>query len=131
MDRGIRVVKPFVAEDSHRTETLPFEVIAALLRRAGATVNRTRASRRSVHWLVPRNPSQNRHDETARSPRSMPSGERGGAYAYGIVTILYAGALIHALYRPRGNTGVPRICEYASLDRCGHGRSTCVTRSKP
>ena len=31
----------------------------------------------------------------------MPSGERGGAYAYGIVTILYAGALIHALYRLR------------------------------
>ena len=39
--------------------------------------------------------------KTARSPRSTAEVvQRGGAYAgYGLVTILYAGALLHALYR--------------------------------
>ena len=102
----IRVVKPFVGGGfGHRTETLNFEVIAALLARAAGGTVKLELSR----------------DETFLTHRGRPetdvrlkigltaSGEitavdcdvvqRGGAYAgYGLVTILYAGALLHAIY---------------------------------
>jgi len=102
----IRLVKPFVGGGfGSRTETLNFEIIAGLLaRRTGGR----------VALVLSR-------EETLISHRGRPETEvtltlgmaadgkleaaacevvmRGGAYAgYGIVTILYAGALLHGLY---------------------------------
>ncbi len=102
----IRVVKPFVGGGfGARTETLNFEIIAALLARAAGGRVMMRLSR----------------EETFITHRGRPESEvlmrigisrdgrlcavhcevtqRGGAYAgYGIVSILYAGALLHGLY---------------------------------
>jgi 4-hydroxybenzoyl-CoA reductase subunit alpha len=102
----IRVIKPFIGGGfGARTETLNFELIAGLLARAAGG---------TVRLVLTR-------EETALTHRGRPETEvklklgmardgkltaaecrlvqRGGAYAgYGVVTILYAGSLIHALY---------------------------------
>ncbi|MBM3565008.1 MAG: 4-hydroxybenzoyl-CoA reductase subunit alpha [Alphaproteobacteria bacterium] len=102
----IRVIKPFVGGGfGARTETLNFELITGLLARAAGGAVKMELTR----------------EETAITHRGRPETEvvlklgmtragkitaaactvtqRGGAYAgYGIVTILYAGALLHALY---------------------------------
>ena len=103
---SIRVVKPFVGGGfGHRTETLPFEVIAGLLARAAAGTVKVQLSREQtfvVHRARPETDIRlkiglKRNGEiTAVDAESV---QRGGAYAgYGIVTILYAGALLQALY---------------------------------
>ncbi len=122
----IRVVKPFVGGGfGHRTETLNFELIAGLLARAARARVRLELSR----------------EETLITHRGRPetdirirlgckrSGEltavdceviqRGGAYAgYGLVTILYAGALLHAIYRlPASRYHGRRV--YANTPPCG------------
>lgn len=122
----VRVVKPFLGGGfGARTEALGFEIIAALLaRKAGGTV-RLALSR----------------EETFLSHRGRPQAEivlrlgmtrdgritacaaectqRGGAYAgYGIITILYAGALLHGLYDlPAVKYDGWRV--YANLPPCG------------
>jgi 4-hydroxybenzoyl-CoA reductase subunit alpha len=127
MDAGrIRVIKPFVGGGfGHRTETLNFELIAALL---------ARAARGTVRLALTR-------EETLITHRGRPETEvrlrlglkktgelaaadcdviqRGGAYAgYGIVTILYAGALLHAIYRlPASRYRGRRV--YANTPPCG------------
>ncbi len=102
----VRVVKPFLGGGfGARTEALSFEIIAALL---------ARKAKGAVRLLQTR-------EETFISHRGRPEAEikmklgmtrdgkitacaeeciqRGGAYAgYGIITILYAGALLHGLY---------------------------------
>ena len=102
----IRVVKPFLGGGfGARTEALNFEIIASLL---------ARKAKGKVRLLLSR-------EETFISHRGRPQAEitmklgmtrdgrltaceehciqRGGAYAgYGIITILYAGALLHGLY---------------------------------
>jgi 4-hydroxybenzoyl-CoA reductase subunit alpha len=104
---SIRVVKPFVGGGfGHRTETLPFEVIAGLLARAAAGTVKVQLSREQtfvVHRARPETDIRlkiglKRNGEiTAVDAEAV---QRGGAYAgYGIVTILYAGALLQALYR--------------------------------
>ena len=103
----IRVVKPFVGGGfGHRTETLNFEIIAALLARAAGGMVKLELSREET-FLTHRG----RPETDVRLKIGMKgSGEitavdcevvqRGGGYAgYGLVTILYAGALLHALYR--------------------------------
>jgi len=103
----IRVVKPFVGGGfGHRTETLNFEVIAALLARAAGGTVKLELSREEC-FLTHRG----RPETDVRVRIGMKrAGEltavdcevvqRGGAYAgYGLVTILYAGALLHAIYR--------------------------------
>jgi 4-hydroxybenzoyl-CoA reductase subunit alpha len=103
----IRVVKPFVGGGfGHRTETLNFEVIAALLARAaGATVKveLTREETFLTHRGRPETDVRMRIGLTRAGAITAVDCEvvqRGGAYAgYGLVTILYAGALLHALYR--------------------------------
>ena len=103
----IRVVKPFVGGGfGHRTETLNFEVIAALLARAAGGTVRLVLSREET-FLTHRG----RPETDVRLRIGMTRGgaitavdcevvQRGGAYAgYGLVTILYAGALLHAIYR--------------------------------
>ncbi len=103
----IRVVKPFVGGGfGHRVEPLNFEMVtAALARAAGGTV-KTELSREDG-FLTHRG----RPETDIRLKLGMKkSGEitavdceitqRGGAYGgYGLVTILYAGALLHALYK--------------------------------
>ena len=102
----IRVVKPFLGGGfGARTETLNFEIICALL---------ARKAEGKVRLLLSR-------EETFITHRGRPAAEikmklgmtrdgritavaeeciqRGGAYSgYGIITILYAGALLHGLY---------------------------------
>ena len=104
---AVRVVKPFVGGGfGHRTETLPFEVIAALLARAVGGAVKVELSREQTFVVHRARPET----EIRLKIGLKKSGEilavdaevvqRGGAYAgYGIVTILYAGALIQALYR--------------------------------
>ncbi len=103
----IRVVKPFVGGGfGHRVEPLNFEMVtAALARAAGGTVKMELT--REDGFLTHRG----RPETDIRLKLGMKrSGEitavdceitqRGGAYGgYGLVTILYAGALLHALYR--------------------------------
>jgi 4-hydroxybenzoyl-CoA reductase subunit alpha len=104
---AIRVVKPFVGGGfGHRTECLNFEIIAALLARAACGTVSIELSREQTFVM-----HHGRPETDIRLRIGMKkSGEitavdaecvqRGGAYAgYGIVTILYAGALLHALYR--------------------------------
>ena len=103
----IRVVKPFVGGGfGHRTETLNFEIVAALLARAAGGAVKVELSREET-FLTHRG----RPETEIRLKLGLAkSGEitaadcevvqRGGGYAgYGLVTILYAGALLHALYR--------------------------------
>jgi 4-hydroxybenzoyl-CoA reductase subunit alpha len=103
----IRVVKPFVGGGfGHRTETLNFEIVAALLARAAGGTVRLELSREET-FLTHRG----RPETDVRLKLGLKkTGEitavdcevvqRGGGYAgYGLVTILYAGALLHALYR--------------------------------
>lgn len=104
---AIRVVKPFVGGGfGHRTECLNFEIIAALLARAANGAVRIELSREQTFVMHHGRPQtgvrlkigmKKNGEITAVDAECV---QRGGAYAgYGIVTILYAGALLHALYR--------------------------------
>src|SRR5215831_19256595 len=103
----IRVVKPFVGGGfGHRVEPLNFEMVTAALARAAGGAVKLELSREEC-FLTHRG----RPETDIRMKIGMKrSGEitavdceivqRGGAYGgYGLVTILYAGALLHALYR--------------------------------
>ncbi|MDE2002737.1 MAG: 4-hydroxybenzoyl-CoA reductase subunit alpha [Betaproteobacteria bacterium] len=103
----IRVVKPFVGGGfGHRVEPLNFELVtAALARAAGGTVKIELS--REDGFLTHRG----RPETDIRLKLGMKKSgaitavdceivQRGGAYGgYGLVTILYAGALLHALYK--------------------------------
>ncbi len=112
----IRVIKPFVGGGfGHRTETLNFEIIAALLARAAGGTVRLELSREEsflTHRGRPETDVRVKIGTTRSGEITAVDCEvvqRGGAYAgYGLVTILYAGALLHALYR------VP-ACSYHGL----------------
>ncbi len=122
----IRLVKPFVGGGfGSRTETLNFEIIAGLLaKRTGGRVALALS-----------------REETLISHRGRPETEvvltlgmkadgrltaaacevvmRGGAYAgYGVVTILYAGALLQGLY-DLPNLRYDGYRVYANLPPCG------------
>ena len=103
----IRVIKPFVGGGfGHRTETLNFEIIAALLARAANGIVKLELSREES-FLTHRG----RPETDVRLKIGLSDGgviravdcevvQRGGAYAgYGLVTILYAGSLLHAMYQ--------------------------------
>ncbi|MEZ5738574.1 MAG: 4-hydroxybenzoyl-CoA reductase subunit alpha [Burkholderiaceae bacterium] len=108
MDRAqIRIIKPFVGGGfGNRVEPLNFEMVtAALARAAGGTV-RTEITREEgfiTHRGRPETDirlklGMKRNGEITAVDCTVT--QRGGAYAgYGLVTILYAGALLHALYR--------------------------------
>ena len=122
----IRVVKPFVGGGfGHRVEPLNFEMVtAALARAAGGTVKLELT--REETFLTHRG----RPDSDIRVKIGVKrSGEitaldaevvqRGGAYAgYGLVTILYAGALLHALYKV-GAVRFRGFRVYTNLPPCG------------
>jgi 4-hydroxybenzoyl-CoA reductase subunit alpha len=105
-DSRIRIIKPFVGGGfGARTETLNFEIIAALLARAACGTVRMVLSREETmltHRGRPETDIKLKLGLTRDGRLTAAECEvvqRGGAYAgYGIVTILYAGSLLHALY---------------------------------
>ncbi|MDE2228707.1 MAG: 4-hydroxybenzoyl-CoA reductase subunit alpha [Alphaproteobacteria bacterium] len=102
----IRVVKPFVGGGfGARVEPLNFEIIAALLARAALGTVRldlTREETFLTHRGRPETEIRVKLGMTRQGRLTAAACEvvqRGGAYAsYGVITILYAGALLHALY---------------------------------
>jgi len=102
----IRVVKPFVGGGfGARTETLNFEIIAALLaRKAGGKVMMQLSREESfiTHRGRPDTEVRLKIGLTGSGKITAVNCEvtmSGGAYAgYGLVTILYAGALLHGIY---------------------------------
>ena len=112
----IRVIKPFVGGGfGHRTETLNFEVIAALLARAAGGTVKLELSREECFLTHRGRPETDVRLKIGLTKTGAITAvdcevvQRGGAYAgYGLVTILYAGALLHALYR------VP-VCKFHGL----------------
>ncbi|NMM25827.1 MAG: 4-hydroxybenzoyl-CoA reductase subunit alpha [Glaciimonas sp.] len=102
----IRVIKPFVGGGfGARTETLNFEVICALLARAAGGTVRLKLSREET-FLTHRGRPQSQirlklgmKQDGRLTACHLEMVMRGGAYGgYGIVTILYAGALLNGLY---------------------------------
>lgn len=107
MDQSrIRVIKPFVGGGfGARTETLNFEIIAALLaRKAGGRVmvQLTREETFLTHRGRPQTDVRLKLGLTRAGRITAVECQAvmaGGAYAgYGLVTILYAGALLHGIY---------------------------------
>ena len=122
----IRVVKPFVGGGfGHRVEPLNFEMVtAALARAAGGTV-RMQLSREECFLTHRGRPATDirlkigmkRSGEITAVDCEIV--QRGGAYGgYGLVTILYAGALLHAIYRV-GAVRFRGYRVYANLPPCG------------
>jgi 4-hydroxybenzoyl-CoA reductase subunit alpha len=122
----IRVVKPFVGGGfGHRVEPLNFEMVAAALARAAGGAVTVELTREEVFLTHRGRPAtevrlkigMKRNGEITAVDAEVV--QRGGAYGgYGLVTILYAGALLHALYkvgavRYRGH----RV--YTNLPPCG------------
>jgi 4-hydroxybenzoyl-CoA reductase subunit alpha len=102
----IRVIKPFVGGGfGARTETLNFEIIAALLARAAGGTVRLHLTREETFLTHRGRPESEIRLKLGMSKAGRLTAadcevvQRGGAYAgYGIVTILYAGSLLHAIY---------------------------------
>jgi len=123
---AIRVVKPFVGGGfGHRVEPLNFEMVtAALARAAGGTVKLelTREEGFLTHRGRPATDIRLKIGMTRAGRITAVDCEivqRGGAYGgYGLVTILYAGALLHALYRV-GAVRYRGYRVYANLPPCG------------
>ena len=103
----IRVVKPFVGGGfGHRTETLNFEIIAGLLARAAGGAVKLELTREECFLTHRGRPETDVRLKIGMTKAGAITAvdcevvQRGGGYAgYGLVTILYAGALLHALYR--------------------------------
>ena len=103
----IRVIKPFVGGGfGHRTETLNFEIIACLLARAAGATVKIELSREESFITHRGRPETDVRLKIGLSRSGVIQAvdcevvQRGGAYAgYGLVTILYAGSLLHAIYQ--------------------------------
>ena len=123
---AIRVVKPYVGGGfGHRVEPLNFEMIAgALARAAGGTVKLelTREEAFLTHRGRPATRTKLRIGVKKSGEITAVDAEvvqRGGAYGgYGLVTILYAGALLHALYTV-GAVRFRGYRVYTNLPPCG------------
>ncbi len=122
----IRVVKPFIGGGfGARVEVLNFEIITALLARAATgkvLMQLTREENFLTHRARPQ--TETRLKLGMRRDGRITACEceivqRGGAYAgYGIVTLLYAGALLQGIYDiPAIKYDGYRI--YANLPPCG------------
>ena len=133
----IRVIKPFIGGGfGARVETLNFEIIAALLARASAgkvMMQLTREETFITHRARPQ--TDIRLKLGMRKDGRITACEcevvqRGGAYAgYGIITILYAGALLQGIYDiPAVKYDGYRV--YANLPPCGamRGHGSVDTR---
>jgi len=122
----IRVIKPFVGGGfGSRVEVLNFEIITALLARAAAgkvMMQLTREENFLTHRARPQTEVKLKLGMVRNGRITACECEvtqRGGAYAgYGIVTILYAGALLQGLYDiPAIKYDGYRV--YANLPPCG------------
>jgi len=122
----VRVIKPFVGGGfGHRVEPLNFEMVtAALARAAGGTVKMelTREEVFLTHRGRPQAAIDLKVGLTKQGEITALQAEvvqRGGAYGgYGLVTILYAGALLHALYKV-GAVRYRGYRVYTNLPPCG------------
>jgi 4-hydroxybenzoyl-CoA reductase subunit alpha len=102
----IQVVKPFIGGGfGARTETLNFEIITCLLARAAGGTVRMKLSREETfltHRGRPRTRVTMKIGMTKAGKMTACEAmveQTGGAYGgYGIVTILYAGSLLNAIY---------------------------------
>jgi 4-hydroxybenzoyl-CoA reductase subunit alpha len=102
----IRVIKPFVGGGfGARTETLNFELICAILARAAGGTVRTVLTREETFLTHRGRPAADIRLKLGLTNAGKITAVKaemsqyGGAYGgYGIVTILYAGALLNALY---------------------------------
>lgn len=122
----IRVIKPFVGGGfGARVEALNFEIVTALLARAAqgkVMMELTREENFLTHRARPQTAMRIKLGMTRDGRMTACEAEvtqRGGAYAgYGIITILYAGALLHGLYDiPAVKYDGYRV--YANLPPCG------------
>jgi 4-hydroxybenzoyl-CoA reductase subunit alpha len=122
----IRVIKPFVGGGfGARVEVLNFEIVTALLARAAVGKVLMQLSREETFITHRARPQTDiRLKLGMRKDGRMTACEcevvqRGGAYAgYGIITILYAGALLQGLYDiPAVKYDGYRV--YANLPPCG------------
>jgi 4-hydroxybenzoyl-CoA reductase subunit alpha len=122
----VRVVKPFVGGGfGHRVEPLNFEMITGLLARAAGDrvkMELTREETFITHRGRPASEMRLKIGMKANGQITAVDAEvvqRGGAYAgYGLVTILYAGALLHALYK-LGASRYRGYRVYTNLPPCG------------
>jgi len=133
----IRVIKPFVGGGfGSRVEVLNFEIVTALLARAArgkVLMQLTREENFLTHRARPQTAVRLRlgmRRDGCITACECEVVQRGGAYAgYGIVTILYAGALLHGLYAiPAVKYDGYRI--YTNLPPCGamRGHGSVDTR---
>lgn len=102
----IRVIKPFIGGGfGARVEALNFEIVTALLARASAGKVMMQLTREETFITHRARPQTDIRLKLGMSKNGRITAcecnvvQRGGAYAgYGIITILYAGALLHGLY---------------------------------
>ncbi|MBI3094569.1 MAG: 4-hydroxybenzoyl-CoA reductase subunit alpha [Rhodocyclales bacterium] len=122
----IRVIKPFIGGGfGHRTECLNFEVICALLARAARGTVRLQQTREETFLAHRGRPESQVRMKLGLSRDGRLTAceaevvQRGGAYGgYGLVTILYAGALLNGLYDiPAVKYDGYRV--YANTPACG------------
>ena len=134
----IRVIKPFLGGGfGARTECLNFEIIAGLLaRKAKGTVRllQTREETFLAHRGRPWTEVKMKLGMTKDGKLTacaLEATQAGGAYAgYGIITILYTGALMHGLYHvPAIKHDAWRV--YTNTPPCGamRGHGTVDTRA--
>ena len=133
----IRVIKPFIGGGfGARVEALNFEIITALLARASAGKVMTQLTREETFITHRARPQTDIRLKIGMKRNGRLTAcecevvQRGGAYAgYGIITILYAGALLHGLYDiPAVKYDGYRV--YANLPPCGamRGHGSVDTR---
>ncbi|MFN3655626.1 MAG: 4-hydroxybenzoyl-CoA reductase subunit alpha [Pseudolabrys sp.] len=122
----IRVIKPFIGGGfGARVEVLNFELVTALLARASAGKVLMQLSREETFITHRARPQTDIRLKVGMQKDGRITAcecevvQRGGAYAgYGIITILYAGALLHGLYDiPAVKYDGYRV--YANLPPCG------------
>ncbi|MCH8098508.1 MAG: 4-hydroxybenzoyl-CoA reductase subunit alpha [Proteobacteria bacterium] len=102
----VRVVKPYVGGGfGHRSETLNFEIIACILARAARAKVRLKLSREETFVTHRGRPATRIKlkigmiKDGRMTACACETLQAGGAYGgYGIVTILYSGALLNAIY---------------------------------
>jgi 4-hydroxybenzoyl-CoA reductase subunit alpha len=122
----IRLIKPFIGGGfGARVEVLNFEIITALLARASVGKVMTQLTREETFITHRARPQTDIRLKLGMKRNGRLTAcecevvQRGGAYAgYGIITILYAGALLHGLYDiPAVKYDGYRV--YANLPPCG------------
>ncbi|HXX09822.1 MAG TPA: 4-hydroxybenzoyl-CoA reductase subunit alpha [Pseudolabrys sp.] len=133
----IRVIKPFIGGGfGARVETLNFEIVTALLARASAGKVMMQLTREETFITHRARPQTDIRLKLGMKKNGRITAcecevvQRGGAYAgYGIITILYAGALLQGLYDiPAVKYDGYRV--YANLPPCGamRGHGSVDTR---